>query len=64
MNKRFCITWREIVKFDSSIWIEAESEEEALQKWRNGEYEGDYEREEVSNSFERNSEAVVDVEKK
>jgi hypothetical protein len=33
MKKRYCIQWSEEVSYNSSTWIVAESEKEALEKF-------------------------------
>ena len=50
LKKKFLLTWDEEVSFNCSVYIEAESKEEAIKKWQDGEF-GDYERDEYSNSF-------------
>jgi hypothetical protein len=60
MKKRYCIQWSEEVSYNSSTWIVAESEEEALKKWKNGEWE-ESERDEISNRFGRGSEEICDI---
>lgn len=37
--KKFSIQWSEEVRYNCEVTIEAKSEEEALQKWKDGDYE-------------------------
>lgn len=62
MSKRYCIQWTEVVTYNSSVWIEAESEKEALDKWREGKFD-DWERDESHKHFESHSEEICDVSK-
>jgi hypothetical protein len=49
--KKWEVAWTEYVTNTCCVVIEAETKEEAILKWENGEYEN-YDRDESSNSFE------------
>lgn len=50
-KRKYLVEWSEVVNMNCSVEIEAESENDARQKWHKGEY-GDYERDEFNNSFD------------
>lgn len=59
-GKKFLVLWNEEVSFNCSVEIEAESEKDALTKWRNGQYEN-YERDESSNTYIEESEEAREI---
>lgn len=58
--KKFLIEWDEVVRNSCWVEIEAETKDEALEKFDNGEYD-DYDRDERINTFDGASISIKEI---